>query len=203
MRQLLRPYLAEQPWTRFGIDLVLGVPADRVADVEQKMFLPNGLHDAFAKAILPDGTPLVARENRIPAGAELLESATSGSPGQPFWVMCALAVVGILSMFNARANRIFDTIFWFVLGIAGVIIGFLWFLTDHGATKTNLNLFWAWPTHLFFCFRRNRTIAVELYFKVAGIVAALLLFCWTFLPQELPIAALPLLILILIKGLKK
>jgi hypothetical protein len=203
LRQLLRPYLADHPWTRFGIDLVLGAPADRVAGVEQAMFLPDGLHDAFAKARLPDGTPMVAAEHRIPARATTLEPAKSDGPGQPFWVMCAIAITGILCMFNPRANRIFDIIFWFVLGIAGLIIGCLWFLTDHGATKNNLNLFWAWPTHLLFFSRRNRTPSLELYFMLTGIVAALLLFCWTFLPQQLPIAALPLLILIMVKGLWK
>ncbi|HNE28922.1 MAG TPA: DUF4105 domain-containing protein, partial [Saprospiraceae bacterium] len=32
MRQLLKPYLLDKPWTRFGIDLILGQAADRVAE---------------------------------------------------------------------------------------------------------------------------------------------------------------------------
>lgn len=201
LRQMLKPYLAAHPWTDFGIDLVLGAPADKIASPEQAMFLPDGLHDGFAKAKLPDGTPLVVSENRIPEGSSSTPEKRSGGPGQPFWAMLLVLIIGAATMFNKRAAVIFDTIFWLVLGIGGLIIGFLWFFTDHGATKTNLNLFWALPTHLLFFYRRKRTPNTELYFMVTGIVAAMLLFCWTFLPQEFPIAALPILVLILIKGL--
>lgn len=201
LRQMLKPYLAAHPWTDFGIDLVLGVPADKIATPEQAMFLPDGLHDAFAKAKLPEGIPLVVSENRIPAGSDDASVKISDGPGQPFWVMLMVLLVGAATMFNKHAAVVFDTIFWFILGIGGLIIAFLWFFTDHGATKTNLNLFWALPTHLLFFYKRKRTPNTELYFMVTGIVAAMLLFCWTFLPQEFPIAALPLLVLILIKGL--
>jgi hypothetical protein len=117
--------------------------------------------------------------------------------------MCLVAAIGIGTKFNEKAGRIFDTVFWLVLGIAGLVITLLWFFTDHSATKNNLNIFWALPTHLFFFNRRNRTATVDLYFMVTGIIAALLLFCWTFLPQALPLPALPLLVLILVKAVFK
>jgi Domain of unknown function (DUF4105) len=203
LRQLLRPYLMNHPWTRFGIDLVLGVPADRLATVEQAMFLPDGLHDGFAKALMPDGQRLVSGENRVPFQGYENPAVPSSGPGMPFWTMCLVAVIGVLTMWNERSARIFDTVFWFVLGVAGLIITFLWFFTDHGATKTNLNLFWALPTHLLFFYRRKRTAATELYFMAAAVVAALMLFAWTVLPQELPLPALPLLVLIIVKGFWK
>ncbi|NNK75906.1 MAG: hypothetical protein HKP42_07565, partial [Maribacter sp.] len=35
-----------------------------------------------------------------------------------------------------------------ITGIAGVVIFFLWFLTDHTATASNFNILWAFPLNL-------------------------------------------------------
>jgi hypothetical protein len=203
MRQLLRPYVLDKPWVSFGFDLVLGIPTDRKATVEAAMFLPDYLHNALAGARLADGQSAVQAEFCSPIFEEKksekswLEALTA-----PFAVMCGVAVLGLLSMWWPRAERIFDALFWFVLGVAGLIIAFLWLGTDHGATQSNLNLLWAWPTHLLFFWRPRRNNALtENYFATTSIVAGLLLAAWVFLPQELPYAALPIVILILVKGL--
>ena len=115
--------------------------------------------------------------------------------------MSFVAIIGLLSMANPRTEHIFDTLFWFVLGLAGLIIALLWFATDHSATKTNLNILWAWPTHLLFFWRTRRLGTTETYFTAAAMAAALLLIFWKWVPQEMPIPALPLLVLIVAKGL--
>lgn len=199
MRQLLRPYLVNHPWTGFGIDLVLGMPTDRVSGAENYMFLPDHLHDAFGSATLSEGVNLVGQEFNIPK-VYIAGKATEQSPITPFISMCLVAVLGILCMFNAKSNRIFDFIFWFVLGIGGVIVFFLWFLTDHQATKNNLNLFWLLPTHLLVFWRTRKEGLWESYFLITAIIAAGLLIGMKWLPQELPIAAIPIMVLIVIKG---
>jgi hypothetical protein len=76
----------------------------------------------------------------------------------------------------------------------------LWFATDHSATKNNLNILWAWPTHLLF-FWRNRRASAENYFTAAALCAALVLIFWKWMPQEMPVAAIPLAGLVMVKGL--
>lgn len=201
MRQLLRPYLTQHPWTQFGIDLVLGMPADRVAHAEQFMFLPDYVHDLFARASIDGSTPLVQAEHQIPEQPFPRLQMPGGLFSSPFWVMVLVAVLGLLSMGNLRLERIFDTLFWFVLGLAGLIMALLWFATDHSATKDNLNLMWALPTHLLFFWRRTRTEVTEIYFTAAAILAAIALAFWKFLPQELPLAAMPLAGLVVVKGM--
>jgi len=201
MRQLLQPYLNEKPWLDFGIDLVLGLPADRRASTADHMFLPDYVHDLFAKAKSGAGEALVQSERNIP------EEPTSKKPyrpsplDRPLWITSFVAIIGLLSMANPRTEHLFDTIFWFILGLAGLIIALLWFATDHSATKVNLNILWAWPTHLFFFWRTRRTGTVENYFIAAALTAALLLIFWLWVPQELPTPALPLIGLIVVKGL--
>lgn len=201
MRQLLQPYLNEKPWLDFGIDLVLGLPADRRATASNFMFLPDYVHDLLAKAKTNEGVALVKSNRNIPE-EPLLNIRQPLSPlDRPLWIMSFVAVIGLLSMANPRTERVFDTIFWFVLGAAGLVMVLLWFATDHSATKSNLNILWAWPTHLLFFWRTRRTGSTENYFTVAALAAALLLIFWKWMPQEMPTPALPLLGLIVVKGL--
>ncbi|MBK9335080.1 MAG: DUF4105 domain-containing protein [Lewinellaceae bacterium] len=201
MRHLLRPYLANMPWTQFGIDLALGQPADRVALAEDFMFLPDYVHDLFGAANINDSMRLVASESNIPfLPLPARQIYKPGFFGNPLWVMCLVAVIGLLCMANPRAERIFDTVFWFVLGFAGLVLFLLWAATDHSTTKFNWNILWAMPTHLLFFWRNKRTEWTENYFMVSGSMALLVLIFWGFLPQDLPEAALPIVILIVLKA---
>jgi hypothetical protein len=201
MRQLLRPYLNTHPWMQFGIDLVLGLPADRRAAPEQFMFLPDYLHDMFADAKLPNGQALVAGERTIPQQPFGAQRWEPGFFERPLWVCAFVALLGLLSMANPRTERIFDTLFWFVLGLAGLIMALLWFATDHGATKTNFNLLWAMPTHLLVFWRRRGSEQLRNYFMVMAILAGIALVFWKFWPQEMPVAAIPIAGLVVVKGL--
>ncbi len=201
MRQLLKPYLKNYPWTDFGIDLILGLAADRKARTEDYMFLPDHLHDLFGASTVDGKTPLVRSEHNIPENKIEQPAFTPGFLDRPLWVMSFIALLGLLSMANPRTERIFDTIFWFVLGLAGLVIALLWFATEHSATKTNLNMFWALPTHLLFFWRRSKSEFVENYFTGAAILAALMLIFWAWIPQALPLAAVPLVVLVVVKGI--
>jgi hypothetical protein len=197
MRKALRPSLAQNPWTQFGIDLVLGMPTDIAATPERLMFLPAYLQQVVARSSI-NGQPL-ARHTQV--GTEYPKPTwKAGILQQPLWAMCAIAVLGLLCMLHPVINRVFDWLFWSALGIAGCIIFFLWFLTDHQATKNNLNLLWAWPTHLLFGWRKVPTPTGRLYFIIVNIVSVLLAAAWYFLPQELPVAMLPILGLIIAKS---
>ena len=201
MRQLLRPYLRDKPWTQFGIDLILGLPTDRKATPDDYMFLPDNVHDVLAATRLEDGKLLVSAEHRLPNVPFPEIKTEPWALSDPLWAMGLLLVIGLLSMANPRTERIFDLLFWFALGLAGCIIAFLWFATDHQATKTNLNLFWALPTHLLVFWRRARTGWLDLYFIATAILAGLVLLFWKWLPQELPTAAIPVVILVIVRGL--
>jgi len=201
MRQLLQPYIEDKPWLDFGIDLVLGLPADRIAKTADYMFLPDYVHNLFAKAKTGESSALILSERNIPE-VPLKKEPFSPSPlDRPFWVMSFVALIGLLSMANPRTERIFDGLFWFVLGLAGLVIGLLWFATDHSATKFNLNILWAWPTHLLFFWRTRRSGSTENYFTVAALTAVLILIFWKWIPQEMPTPAIPLIILVVVKGL--
>jgi hypothetical protein len=203
MRQLLNPYMASQPWTHFGMNLGLGYAADRRALANDFMFLPDFMYDMFAGARINGSAPLVVGERHIPEMSFPKPEFKPGFFGRPLWVMLLVAIIGVAVMFNRRAERIFDGIFWFALGAAGLVIALLWFATDHSATKTNFNLLWALPTHLLVFWRSHKSGWIRQYFIVAGALALLTLIFWKIIPQEMPIAAMPLAALVAVKGLWK
>lgn len=201
MRQLLYPHMTNKPWTLFGMNLGLGYAADRRALAEDFMFLPDFVHGMFAAARISDSTMLVSAERRIPEFSFPRSEYKPGFFGRPLWVMSLVALLGLLCMLLPRAERIFDTMFWFVLGAAGLLIAFLWFATDHSSTKTNLNLLWALPTHLLVFWRSHKNGWIRHYFAVAGGLALLTLVFWKTIPQEMPVAAMPIVFLVAVKGL--
>ena len=200
MRQLLHTYLTEKPWTRFGIDLVLGIPADRRALAEEFMFLPDYMRDMFAHTRMYDGRPLVSETRRIPDGPANLPIYRPGFYGRPMCVMLSVALVGLLSLAHPRASRIFDGVFWFVLGLAGLLMFSLWFFTDHQPTRLNLNLLWALPTHLFMFWRKPQVVWVENYYVACAVLGGIFLLLWPLWPQQLPPEAIPLAGLVVVKS---
>ncbi len=201
MRQLLYPYMRNQPWTLFGMNLGLGYAADRRALARDFMFLPDYVHDLFASARINDTASLVRSERHIPEYSFPTPEYKPGFFGNPLLVMSLVALLGLLSMWHERSARIFDFIFWFVLGAAGLLIALLWFATDHSSTKTNFNLLWALPTHLLIFWRSRKGGWVRQYLAFAGGLALLTLLFWKAIPQEMPVAAMPLALLVAVKGL--
>ncbi len=81
-------------------------------------------------------------------------------------------------------------------------MAFLWFISLHGVTDSNLNLAWALPTHLVVAVAIARDAArrwVDAYLAVTTILAAVLLIGFPFWPQQLPTALIPLLLLIVVR----
>lgn len=200
MRQLLQPYMEDRVWAWFGMQLVLGVPTDRQATLEGYMFLPDHLRTIFLNSRTPSGKALSMEESQIPEGGFQQPKLQSGFLTSPFFVLSMVAILGLFSMGNARIARVFDTVFSLVLGLLGLLFALLWFATDHSPTVQNMNLLWALPTHLLVFWRSRKTSWVDVYFIGTGILAALFLVFYKWLPQGVPTAILPIVALVLIKG---
>jgi len=199
-RQLLGRYLYPNPWAGFGINLVLGLPSDRVATLWEEMYLPDYMFQAFANARHFDGRPLVS-ETRILLPQTNPPKNTAFI--QPIWASWLILILGVLSLFWLRLTRIFDKLFFSALGFAGLVLFFLWFISDHSATNSNLNLLWAIPFHVYFIFRAYLLFPIGIpryYFKVVFILNVILLASWPIFPQTFHSAFFPLILLSAIKS---
>jgi len=208
-RDLIDPYLIEQPFLDLGMDLGLGLPADRTATPREAMFLPLYLMEAFDHAtITREGRPLplVARTDAVAGTTE----AAALVPARPWpaLLLWGLLAAGLLltvrDLHAARARRPwFDGFLFGFVGVAGLVIVFLWFISLHTVTQNNLNLLWAWPTHLIaavILLRRARVRWLRSYLLATAYATLGLTMAWFFLPQEMPDAVLPLLLLLAVRS---
>ena len=194
-RDMLQPYLSNMPWAAFGIDLALGLPADRIATPWHYMFLPDEMFTAFAQARHRDGRPLVGHHQVV---LEASVRTTSSSPITPKAVTWTIFFIGLASLFHKRFSYVFDKAFFSALGLTGIVIAVLWFFSDHESTNQNMNLLWAIPTHLYFIFRTGTSgkhTTARYYFLGVFILSTLLIVLWNFIPQGFNAAFFPLVLL--------
>ncbi|TFG66337.1 MAG: DUF4105 domain-containing protein [Gemmatimonadales bacterium] len=209
-RQLLDLYLPGVPWTDVGMDLGLGLPADRDATAREATFLPEFLLNYLASGQIDrNGSkrPLVARTDTLTGGSGITwqPEADPPWPAIVMWVVFfAGALLTAADVRNRRGKRrVVDSIFFGLLGIGGLIVAFLWFVSLHAVTDNNLNLAWALPTHLVVAVAIARDAGrrwVGTYLAVTATLAGVLLIGFPFWSQQLPAALIPLLLLIVVRA---
>lgn len=178
-RQLLDSGIADKTFLDAGIDWLLGSPVDRVAQPYETMFLPEYLMKAFDHAtVYTSGSwaPLVARTDTALWIAGYGESDTS-LPWASITMWMLFFVGAALTVWNARTNtgaiRLLDVPLFSLIGLAGLIIVFLWFISLHDVTENNWHLLWAWPTHLIAAaalLRRSSKVWLHHYVIAAAMV---------------------------------
>ncbi|GAB4092645.1 Lnb N-terminal periplasmic domain-containing protein [Flaviaesturariibacter terrae] len=202
-RNLIHEYLdrGRQPWSKLGIDLLLGARLDRRVTNREAQFLPEKLLQGMEGA-QAGGGPLMR-----PAQDVLrMPPLSTDRPLSPLLVFSLLlALVAALSFVPARGVRaglvVFDFILFFLAGIVGVVLLFMWFGTDHTVCRNNWNLLWALPTHLLAApFLRSERRWLHWYLLATIVINAALLLGWIFLPQQLNIGFLPVVLLLLMRA---
>lgn len=151
-RELIDEYVYPLPWYDLGIDLALGSVIDAKASEREKQFLPDYMEAAFARAeIEGDGPtrPLVKDARTV---LQFPDRPSEGSLFNPYAVMWLVAIVFmVITFLGYKRKRLyvgFDAVLFTVLGLVGLLVFVLWFLTFHSQTKWNWNLLWAFPMHL-------------------------------------------------------
>lgn len=201
-RHLIHEYLdkGHQPWSKFGIDILLGANLDKKLTNDQAMFLPDYLKKAFDSA-RSGGQPLVAAEAVIlPTPA----AAVKGSWLTPFTLFAALfLLIALLTPGNKAKGflRIFDIAFFLLLGLLGILLLVLWIVRVDDVCRNNWNLLWALPTHLpiVFVMHKNKPW-VKTYFRIVCIITLITAGAWFAIPQSFNAAIAPLLGIILVRA---
>ena len=202
-RQAIQRYLDHMPWSDFGIDLALGIPCDRKMEKGQAMFLPDSLMLEFNYATAGDGALVSPAVEMLPAEYELGDDSLY-TPMNVFGFFLILQIFfGWWKSKSGKLNTPLDRLLLFITGLVGVMVVFLWFFTDHTATKWNLNLLWANPVYLIFAFISWNKKWVKQTFMVLTIIDLFLVVCWFFLPQSFHLATLPIVIGLIYIGLRQ
>lgn len=203
-RNLIHSYLdlGGQYWSKLGIDILLGAKLDREVTNQQSMFLPDYLKKGFDSAYV-SARPLVNTTKPVLQMPSPLNTGSWFRPAVIFFLL--LGAVAALQWTKAKwlqaSLRTFDFLFFLILGLAGLLLLFMWFGTDHNTTQNNYNLLWALPTHVVMAFLLHRSKDwVRLYFRAVFWLSVALLCTWFFLPQQMNSALIPVLLLILFRS---
>lgn len=204
-REIINEYLTNKPWERLGINLMFGKRTDAAMDAQSIQFLPHYLAEAFDSATVSD-RPLVGEKKTV-YDPGLLPASHYPFTSQPLLWFSLLAIgVILLSFYRDNAlSRILtpwvDRCLFFLTGVLGCFLLFMWFGTDHRVCAWNYNLLWAFPPNVVFSFYAHRaTRGVKRYATWVILLNLVLLLGWFVLPQQLPPAALPFVAMLVVRA---
>ena len=220
---MLHRFTAVAPWTEFGIDFVLGAEVDKPRSQREQMFIPSVYEAELDKAQMvgQDGKPvkMVAMKRNIEPMVEMAK--TPDFPLSPFATFSVvLLFVIIMAFVDIRRKKLsiwMDIAGFFIRGLAGFLVAFLFFFSEHPAVGSNWLVlafnpivFIMIPDVIFAVWQKRfmaeLTIRGKRYdwfelVNLAVLVFTLLLFV---LPlQTLNIAMLPLVLILLIRSLTR
>ncbi|RYG03455.1 MAG: hypothetical protein EOO02_08385, partial [Chitinophagaceae bacterium] len=198
---MIHEYLhrGQQHWSKLGIDLLLGSLIDKKVTSEQSMFLPDYLMKGFDSAsvlLKPEPqalSPLVQSKSALyqPPVNELTMPWFN-----PYLVLTVFSILLLIVSFlhSTPPSKVvlIDRSLFFITGLLGMLMLGLWVFRQDTVCRDNMNIIWALPTHAVVAFfiGRNRPW-VKTYFKVTGLLGALLLLGWPWWPQELNNSLIP------------
>lgn len=190
-RKEMRSFHKNYPWYQFGIDLALGSGIDYPLRGEEEMFAPVDLKERLDGARFADGRPVVKETRTIIEGREGATLPQTKWYLTPLFWSAILLFAGLLTAFGEwkqkRIYRLVYTVWFGICGIAGCVVCFLVFISEHEATSPNLLLIWLNPLQLIAAAtvwsRRMRpaTLAVMWYDIVA---VGCMMIVWPFQAQS-------------------
>lgn len=142
-------------WLFAGLDLALGAPADRPISLWGAAFVPMRLRDALRDVMVPGGPdgamrPLVIGEATV-VRVERPDEPTQISSAAPRLAVLGggLLLAGVIALLALRGSAgagvrvalALGAAVHAVLGLAALLLVFMWLFTRHD--------FWAWNAHLF------------------------------------------------------
>lgn len=197
------------PWYRFGMSMLLGSGADKPITHRQEMFAPFYLMDAFDKAVItsPSGAekPLVTDTRIIVDKAENIPPTPFPFTPMRTFLLMFILIAGV-TIYGIRRKRPLwgiDLVLFAAAGLAGCIIAFLSFFSEHPTVDSNYLMIVFHPLHLIFLpffLRKEATGRRSWYHLVNFIILTLFIVLWPLIPQKFDPAVLPLALSLLVRS---
>ena len=198
-RDLVHESVSTHTWTKFGIDLVIGADADKTITDRQKDFLPLYLmaanEDAKIKTDSTERKLILSTANILQPTPLVKDNIIS-----PFasGIILLIITVGLSTWIYRKKlyvlSKTFDTLLFLIAGVAGSIIFFLMFFSEHPCTNPNWNIIWLNPLQLIVAlifFLKPLSKCLSYYHFINFVALLLFLLAWCLIPQQLEIAFIP------------
>ena len=192
IRSILTEHTSVRPWSEFGVDMLLGSEIDRPLRYRQEAFAPLYLMRMASKTVITD-TAGTVRPFVHPAVA-IADPDHQVDMGKPLFtpieVACILAalilMLTLIGWYKEKRFWLIDVLLFGVQGLAGTLIAFIFFLSEHPAVSTNWLILVFNPISLIllpFMIRsiRRRKPGMLIYYEFA--VCTAFLVCSSLIPQ--------------------
>ncbi|MCI2228405.1 DUF4105 domain-containing protein [Polaribacter sp. MSW13] len=207
-RQLTNHEINWNSWGTFGLNIIAGTKLDQIATSNEYMYLPDYIYSAFKNAtvyIKNQPTKLVKREDVLLNFKEKEPKVSAFSPLLIFSVLALLVIFITYKDYkkNKRTKWLDFTLF-FITGLIGAILVFLWFFSSHSTAPNNFNLLWAFAPNLlvvFFLRKKYSQDWVKRYVLLLLFFLLLIPILWMTKIQVFPIVLIPFLLLLFIRYL--
>ena len=203
-RSLTGEYEKVIPWTKVGIDLIMGSPGDKKASFRDKMFLPIELKDGLSELVIRRSGKMIPLLRNPDIVVDFDQPAAKGkiltSPLVVFSVLLIFVIILTGYFRGKRANNVMDVVIFGVFSVLALLMIFFNFFTDHQQMKWNLNILWLNP-FIILCF-----ISLlfkkewQLWFRLVFFLAAGFIVFLVVLPQHINNAFVPLIFILIIRS---
>lgn len=137
-RDCIHEKVGPNEWSGFGIDIILGVRADKNVSLYDKAMLPDYLESLFRKASLTSEGKVILKKT--------VEPATPAVISPILYSVLFLAVIVLVSVIEALRRKwfaAFDVALAVVCSLLSILLWYLWIVSDIKITSYNLNVLWA------------------------------------------------------------
>ncbi len=196
--------LKDDPWYKFGIDICLGSPTDRVMTAQESLFEPVVMKEAFDSAvIIRQGKvePLVKATHQLDHKRNEKSDTNWANIVTPLVVFWFLFIASIGHVYyytkTGKDDRWFYSVLFALIGLNGIIVYFLTFISVHPCVNPNFNLLWTNPLLLLFTFlpyikKAQKITTALMATNIASNIIAISGYLW--LPQRYNSAFLPIML---------
>ncbi len=192
-----------KPWSKLGIDLLLGSNLDKKVSNETAMFLPDYLMKGFDSLSLNGQQFVLTKQIILERSRKTLDRPIGINPLILFSLLAAiiLFLTFYKTSFSQKCLNVFDLLFFLSIGLIGLLIIVLWIIRVDDVCRNNFNLLWALPTHApvaFFLLKKKKWI--QTYFRIVLLLALFTAAAWWIIPQQFNTAIAPLLAIIALRS---
>ncbi len=200
-REMLHQYTKEHPWAQEGNDILLGAAVDTTVSSREAMFAPEYMlryaENAFIYAENNDKRPLVSSTEILLQKKLLMAEPEFPLPPMPT-ILLLLAFSVLIVLFERWLNWQFwlwDAVLLLGQGMAGLLLLFMFFFSEHPAVDSNWQI-WvlnpialiALPVVVKAAFKRKKTLWHAVFFVI--LTTFLVFSPW--MPQEFGKLVVPL-----------
>lgn len=156
LRDLMNEKINPNTWGSFGINIALGSKLDKIATVEEYMYLPEYLFSILEKSKVNKNNSEVNVVRNTKTLIDYNTKLAKADTISPFLIFSILfIIISLVTFFDykkGKRTKIVDFSLFFSTGITGILIVYLWFFTNHSTAPNNFNFLWAFAPNFIFSF---------------------------------------------------